>query len=88
MQRDYLHRIVIKRLWDLDANIQALYGQSVPTTWVVHHQNGNTLDNRPSNLIVMPEYFNRPAVRQCPYSGKFISRAQQINIFKVPQELW
>lgn len=51
-------------------------GDVLPSHLHVHHQNFNKLDNRPENLIVMPQELNPSGALRDPFTGEFMSVAQ------------
>lgn len=42
----------------------------------VHHMDFDKCDNLPGNLLICPQEFNPSPVRQCPYTGQFLSFSQ------------
>ena len=61
----YQHRAMIQ--WLMERS-----GGAIPDGMIVHHQDGNTENNLPGNLVLCPPEFNK-VWRIHPYTGKFCS---------------
>ena len=62
------------------------HGQTLPSTWVVHHLNGVKDDNRPENLAAMPrhEHHTHPRKALVPYEERIQELEQRLASFSEP----
>lgn len=62
----YVHRVI----WELCA------ARPVPDEFHIAHQDFDKLNFSPENLVCCPAEFNPSVVIRCPWTGRFLSRAE------------